>query len=341
MSTTYVSPQIEELLGVRPEEYIADPELWSKLLHQDDRDQALHTYLQGRASGEPFTFEYRMIARDGRVVWFRDERGRGGATGTGALRSFTGSCTTSPSRRTPRSRSRSSPTTTAHRAPQPDDVRGAAGARRRPGPPPRHGGGGALHGPRRLQAGERQPRPRGRRRAAAAGRRSDCTRRRARPTWSLGRAATSSCCCSPTSSARRPPGTEGTDAAVLSPNRWRCASTSRCTHRSTLAGTEVYVSASIGISMFPHDADDAALAPEERRRRDVPEQAEGGTRRVSAALSAQGDARSTSCRSRPDCARPSRASTGQLHYQPIVDLANGSHGRASRRLSAGATPTAA
>ena len=30
------------------------------------------TYLRGRESGDPFVFEYRLIARDGRTVWFRD-----------------------------------------------------------------------------------------------------------------------------------------------------------------------------------------------------------------------------------------------------------------------------
>ena len=30
------------------------------------------TYLRGRESGGPFVFEYRLIARDGRTVWFRD-----------------------------------------------------------------------------------------------------------------------------------------------------------------------------------------------------------------------------------------------------------------------------
>jgi diguanylate cyclase (GGDEF)-like protein/PAS domain S-box-containing protein len=72
MATTYVSPQIEALLGITPQEYLDDPELWTKHLHEDDRDEALSTYLRGRESGEPFTFEYRLIARDGRAVWFRD-----------------------------------------------------------------------------------------------------------------------------------------------------------------------------------------------------------------------------------------------------------------------------
>jgi diguanylate cyclase (GGDEF)-like protein/PAS domain S-box-containing protein len=72
MSTTYVSPQIREFLGVSPEEYIDDPDLWSNLLHPEDRSEALATYLRGRESGEPFVFEYRLVGRDGRVVWFRD-----------------------------------------------------------------------------------------------------------------------------------------------------------------------------------------------------------------------------------------------------------------------------
>jgi diguanylate cyclase (GGDEF)-like protein/PAS domain S-box-containing protein len=72
MATTYVSPQIESLLGITPQEYIDDPDLWTKRLHPDDRDAALAAYVQGRELGEPFTFEYRLIGADGNEVWFRD-----------------------------------------------------------------------------------------------------------------------------------------------------------------------------------------------------------------------------------------------------------------------------
>jgi diguanylate cyclase (GGDEF)-like protein/PAS domain S-box-containing protein len=72
METTYVSPQIEALLGITPEEYIADPDVWTHRLHPDDRENALAAYHSGRESGEPFTFEYRLVSRDGRDVWFRD-----------------------------------------------------------------------------------------------------------------------------------------------------------------------------------------------------------------------------------------------------------------------------
>jgi diguanylate cyclase (GGDEF)-like protein/PAS domain S-box-containing protein len=72
MSTTYVSPQIEAILGYTTQEYIDDPQLWERMLHPDDRENAVATYLRGRESGEPFVFEYRLIAHDGRTVWFRD-----------------------------------------------------------------------------------------------------------------------------------------------------------------------------------------------------------------------------------------------------------------------------
>ena len=72
MVTTYVSPQIEALLGITPKEYVEDAQMWTRHLHPDDRERALATYEAGRKAGRSFTFEYRLIARDGRPVWFRD-----------------------------------------------------------------------------------------------------------------------------------------------------------------------------------------------------------------------------------------------------------------------------
>jgi diguanylate cyclase (GGDEF)-like protein/PAS domain S-box-containing protein len=72
MTTSYVSPQIEALLGITPEEYMNDPDLWSRHLHPDDREETVAAYLDGRTAGEPFTLEYRLVAGDGRVLWFSD-----------------------------------------------------------------------------------------------------------------------------------------------------------------------------------------------------------------------------------------------------------------------------
>jgi len=72
-SAIYVSPRIEGLLGYPPDAWTADPELWQSRLHPEDRAWVLAEHLRTNATGEPFRAEYRMRARDGRVVWVRDE----------------------------------------------------------------------------------------------------------------------------------------------------------------------------------------------------------------------------------------------------------------------------
>jgi diguanylate cyclase (GGDEF)-like protein/PAS domain S-box-containing protein len=70
----YVSPQVEEILGYSPEDWIADPELWAKLIHPDDRERALAQDAQGSLGARnPPPVDYRMIGRDGRIVWILDE----------------------------------------------------------------------------------------------------------------------------------------------------------------------------------------------------------------------------------------------------------------------------
>ncbi|HET6819852.1 MAG TPA: EAL domain-containing protein [Candidatus Limnocylindria bacterium] len=69
----YISPQIESLLGYSAEEWLADPAYWEVALHPDDRERAVLELAAGEQSGRRFTSEYRLIARDGSVVWIRDE----------------------------------------------------------------------------------------------------------------------------------------------------------------------------------------------------------------------------------------------------------------------------
>ncbi|HUG33580.1 MAG TPA: GAF domain-containing protein, partial [Anaerolineales bacterium] len=69
----FISPQVESLLGYTQEEYLAEPDLWSKTLHPDDRERVLEEVRRLYESGRPFISEYRHIARDGRWVWFHDE----------------------------------------------------------------------------------------------------------------------------------------------------------------------------------------------------------------------------------------------------------------------------
>jgi PAS domain S-box-containing protein len=69
----YVSPQIEEVLGYSPGEVMADPNHWTKMLHPHDKTWVLAEDRRTGESGGPFALEYRMFARNGRVVWLRDE----------------------------------------------------------------------------------------------------------------------------------------------------------------------------------------------------------------------------------------------------------------------------
>src|SRR5215207_3803932 len=69
----YMSPQIEAVLGYSPEEWMADPGLFARTLHPDDREQVLEEDTRTSRTGEPFKMEYRHVARDGSVVWMRDE----------------------------------------------------------------------------------------------------------------------------------------------------------------------------------------------------------------------------------------------------------------------------
>jgi diguanylate cyclase (GGDEF)-like protein/PAS domain S-box-containing protein len=70
----YVSPQVEEILGYRPEEFLADPSLWAGLLHPEDRQRALAVENEenlGKRDTNPV--EYRLYRRNGEVVWMIDE----------------------------------------------------------------------------------------------------------------------------------------------------------------------------------------------------------------------------------------------------------------------------
>ena len=69
----YVSPQIEATLGFSQREWLEDPVRWYHQIHPDDKTrwsiEAAETFL----SGKPLRSSYRVLARDGRVVWFHCE----------------------------------------------------------------------------------------------------------------------------------------------------------------------------------------------------------------------------------------------------------------------------
>jgi PAS domain S-box-containing protein len=73
MESIYIGPQIEEIAGVSPQEWLDDPELWLGLADPEDREPLKTSYLAAAASGAPWHAEYRLHTRDGRTIWVRDE----------------------------------------------------------------------------------------------------------------------------------------------------------------------------------------------------------------------------------------------------------------------------
>ncbi len=73
-SPLYVSPQIERLLGYTQDEWLADPGLFISCIHPEDRARVLGDIARRNRQGVSTPeSDYRLIARDGRVVWVRDD----------------------------------------------------------------------------------------------------------------------------------------------------------------------------------------------------------------------------------------------------------------------------
>jgi PAS domain S-box-containing protein len=70
ISEAYISPQIEEALGFSREEWLEDPVRWYQHIHPDDKQRWSLEAASMFLSGTPLRSSYRVIARDGRVIWF-------------------------------------------------------------------------------------------------------------------------------------------------------------------------------------------------------------------------------------------------------------------------------
>ena len=69
-SEAYVSPEIEAALGYSREEWLEDPVRWYERIHPDDKQRWSVEAAGMFLSGKPLRSSYRVIARDGRAVWF-------------------------------------------------------------------------------------------------------------------------------------------------------------------------------------------------------------------------------------------------------------------------------
>ncbi|MEH1817391.1 MAG: PAS domain S-box protein [Nostoc sp.] len=70
----YISPQLQQLLGIAPEDWNPDfLNSWLDYTHPDDRDRFWQAVNATIATGEPLSIEYRMVRRDGRIIWVRNQ----------------------------------------------------------------------------------------------------------------------------------------------------------------------------------------------------------------------------------------------------------------------------
>jgi len=69
----YISPQIEALLGYPRDAWMNEDELWLDVLHPDDAERMIAADAEARRTLSSLFAEYRMIARDGSIVWVSEK----------------------------------------------------------------------------------------------------------------------------------------------------------------------------------------------------------------------------------------------------------------------------
>ncbi len=69
---TFVSPQVERLLGYTSETWLTTPQFWQAKLHPDDATKAIQLSRAFASALQPYSYDYRMLAADGRAVWIHE-----------------------------------------------------------------------------------------------------------------------------------------------------------------------------------------------------------------------------------------------------------------------------
>jgi len=69
---TFISRQSKDILGYEPQAWLAKPNFWEEKLQPQDAAKAIQTGHDLAAHRQPYSYEYQMIAADGRTVWIRE-----------------------------------------------------------------------------------------------------------------------------------------------------------------------------------------------------------------------------------------------------------------------------
>ena len=73
LDVQYLSPGLQRILGLEEQEWRNHSQAWLDAVHPDDIDQLNERFRRSWSGGEPWSDDYRMIAKDGRVVWIHAE----------------------------------------------------------------------------------------------------------------------------------------------------------------------------------------------------------------------------------------------------------------------------
>ncbi|MFN8383038.1 MAG: PAS domain S-box protein [Anaerolineales bacterium] len=68
----FSSQQIFSISGYTAEEWKNDSSLWMKIIHPEDKKEVQEEHERTLKSGEKFDMEYRLITKDGKLVWVHD-----------------------------------------------------------------------------------------------------------------------------------------------------------------------------------------------------------------------------------------------------------------------------
>ncbi|WP_338376633.1 PAS domain S-box protein [uncultured Flavobacterium sp.] len=69
---TFISKKVENILGYTAEEWLSNKTFWKDHIYQDDKESVINFCSEKTETNSDHDFEYRMIAKDGSIVWLRD-----------------------------------------------------------------------------------------------------------------------------------------------------------------------------------------------------------------------------------------------------------------------------
>jgi len=72
VTQTYHGPGCKAVTGYSSEDYLDDPELWYRMIHEDDREKALGQAQDALSGKDVQTVEHRIIHRDGSIRWVQN-----------------------------------------------------------------------------------------------------------------------------------------------------------------------------------------------------------------------------------------------------------------------------